>query len=329
MYSQECGVSRCISLTTPEMSLNDSSYWPCEWCAATDSVSVTTPPAANATGRLTTFAKAMVVRRSLTRRRKVSPAYHRMSASVASADWRCTSRRACAATARRRRRQCAAFSDRLHVLQRAGERRGPRLSILFLGGIVAQRRIVIDQRVDQLRGRRGHRACFERAVIEDVWAAGAHRLRVGVRQLGLADEYFVGHRPYRAELTILALCNRAGNLEPLADIAVLADALPHVGSGLVDRDLHRNRDVGRVGDDCRVGCWQCGWSGRLRCGRSSDTSDQQEREHDSIHSSSDERPPEGSLYVTNHRARSAPLTRSNTRSGGGSPFAFASSTALS
>src|SRR4029434_7228648 len=110
-----------------------------------------------------------------------------------------------ATTAWRWRRQRAAFGDRLHVLQRARERRRARLPILFLGGIVAQRRVVVDQRVDQLRRGRGHRPRFERAVIEDVRTARAHWLRVCIRELGLPDEDLVRDRPHSAELTILAL----------------------------------------------------------------------------------------------------------------------------
>ena len=194
-------------------------------------------------------------------------------------------------TARSRRRQRAALGDRLHVLQRARERRRPRQPIFFLGGIVAHRRVVVDQRVDQLRRGGGHRPRFERAVIEDVRTARAHRLRVGIRELGLADQDLVRDRPHGAELTILALGDRAGNLEPLADVAVLADALPDFGSRLVDCDLERNRDVGRIGDDggIRRGC---GLRRRGRClcrDRCRDACDDEQRAENSSHLPPDNR----------------------------------------
>ena len=65
--------------------------------------------------------------------------------------------------------------------------------------VVCHHRVVEDQRVDELRRRRGDGPCFERAVIEVVRAAFPHRLRVGVGKLGAADEDLAGHRADRAE----------------------------------------------------------------------------------------------------------------------------------
>jgi hypothetical protein len=44
----------------------------------------------------------------------------------------------------------AAFGERLHVVQRAGKLRSPRLNVLLPGGIVGQHGVVEDQRVNQL-----------------------------------------------------------------------------------------------------------------------------------------------------------------------------------
>src|SRR6185312_3158749 len=105
-----------------------------------------------------------------------------------------------------------------------------------------------EQRVDDLRRRRRHGTRFERAVVHVVAHALADRLRVGVRQLGPADENFVRDRPHRAELAVLAGEQRARlrHLEPLADVAVLADALPHLGGGTVHVDLHHDGVIGGV-----------------------------------------------------------------------------------
>src|SRR6185503_9955127 len=93
-----------------------------------------------------------------------------------------------------------------------------------------------------------HRPRFERAVVEVVRTAFAHRLRVGVRQLGLADEHLTANGPNGSELAVLACSDGAVHTQPLADVAVLAHALPHFRSWPIDRDLHRDGDIGRIGD---------------------------------------------------------------------------------
>ena len=70
--------------------------------------------------------------------------------------------------------------------------------------IVSQHRVVEDQGVHQLRGRRRHGPCFERAVVKVVRPAFSHGLGVGVGQVGLADEDFTGNRTYGPELAVLA-----------------------------------------------------------------------------------------------------------------------------
>ena len=61
-------------------------------------------------------------------------------------------------------------------------------------------------------------------------------------RISLAD------RSDRADLAVLAGDDRAGrNAQPLADVAVLADALPDFGGGTVHRDLQRDHHVRRVG----------------------------------------------------------------------------------
>jgi AraC-like DNA-binding protein len=82
--------------------------------------------------------------------------------------------------ARGRRRQRAALGERLHVLQRAREGCGPLLAILRPRGIVGQHRVVEEDRVHDLRRRRGDRPRLERAVIQVVRTAFTNRLRVGV-----------------------------------------------------------------------------------------------------------------------------------------------------
>src|SRR5262249_52747118 len=66
------------------------------------------------------------------------------------------------------------------------------------------------------------------------------------RQLGLADQDLSRHGPHGAELSVLAGRNGAGDLQPLADVTELADALPHLGGRPVDGDLQRNGSVGRI-----------------------------------------------------------------------------------
>src|SRR5581483_5502135 len=58
------------------------------------------------------------------------------------------------ASARRRRRQRAAFGERLHVLQRAHERRAAALHVLLARFLVGEHRVVEEERVDDLRRRR-------------------------------------------------------------------------------------------------------------------------------------------------------------------------------
>ena len=90
------------------------------------------------------------------------------------------------------------------------------------------------------------------------------------RVLRLADQHFVRDRTHRADFTFGARQHlaAAGNLQPLADVAVLADARPHLGGGLVDIDLERDRGVGRIlDDDVRVWRAAAGWRRRLRKSR--------------------------------------------------------------
>ena len=115
-----------------------------------------------------------------------------------------------------------------------------------------EHRVVVHKGVDELRRGRRDRACLQRAVVEVVGAPSPHRLRVGVREFGLPDQNLGGHRAHGAELAVLALRDGAGDLEPLTDVAVLPDPLPHLCRGPVDHDLHRERDVGRGGHYGRV-----------------------------------------------------------------------------
>src|SRR5262249_59889037 len=71
-------------------------------------------------------------------------------------------------------------------------------------------------------------------------------LRIGVRELGPAHEHLGAHSANGAKLAVRARCDLAPrrNLQPFADVAVLADALPHFRCRTVDCDFHRN---GRIG----------------------------------------------------------------------------------
>src|SRR5580765_1792046 len=143
------------------------------------------------------------------------------------------------------RRQRSAFGERLHVLHPAHERRAPPILVRLLRRIVRQIRVIEKQRVHELRCRRRHGTRFERAVVHVVALSFTDRLGVGVRELGLADEDFAPHRPHGAELAVFARRDRAGvrHLEPLADIAVFSDALPHFRGRTVDVDFHFHRRV--------------------------------------------------------------------------------------
>ena len=120
--------------------------------------------------------------------------------------------------------------------------------VRFAGGVVRQHRVVEEERVDELRGGRRHRPRLERAVIEIVRPAFSHGLGVGVGELGLSHQDLAADGTHGAEFTVLARGDRARDPQPLADIAELADALPHFGGGTVDGDFQRNGDVGRRGD---------------------------------------------------------------------------------
>ena len=85
-------------------------------------------------------------------------------------------------------------------------------------------------------------------MIEVVRPAVPHRLGVGVGELGLGHQHLAGDGTDGPEFTVLARGDRARDPEPFADIAILADALPHFGRWTVDGDFQGNGDVGRRGD---------------------------------------------------------------------------------
>jgi hypothetical protein len=74
------------------------------------------------------------------------------------------------------------------MVLRAFEPRAALRHVGLPGGGVSLVGDVVHQRVEQLRGLRGHGLRFQEAVIEVVELSVAHRLRVAVRQVGLADE---------------------------------------------------------------------------------------------------------------------------------------------
>ncbi len=123
-----------------------------------------------------------------------------------------------------------------------------------LAAVVARdQRIVVHQRVEHFRRLRRQRPGFQRAVIEIVGAAIANRLGVGVGILGLADQNLLAHRAHCADFAIRAGGDGAAgrNLQPLRNVAILADALPDFIHRLVDGDLHRDGNVGGILDRAR------------------------------------------------------------------------------
>ena len=83
-------------------------------------------------------------------------------------------------------------------------------------------------------------------MVKVIGAAGFHCLRVGVRQFRLAHKNFAGDGAYRAEFAVGARGNLAGDLQPFADVAKLADSFPNLSGRAVHRDFQWDRYIGRV-----------------------------------------------------------------------------------
>ncbi len=103
-------------------------------------------------------------------------------------------------SASRRRWECAALGQDLHIPERPREHRRPLCNVLLSRGGVGQTRVVKHQRVYQLRCGSRYRPRLQRAVVEIVRSAFPHRLRVGVGEFRLAYQNLVADRPHRCRL---------------------------------------------------------------------------------------------------------------------------------
>src|SRR5262249_58833827 len=113
------------------------------------------------------------------------------------------------AAARRSGRQSSAFGENFHVLEGLRELRSPPRLIAFAGRIIRQHGVIEHEGINELRRGRRQRPRFESSVIQIVWLAGPHWLRISVGKFGFSYEDLVGNGTHGANFTVLARSDRA------------------------------------------------------------------------------------------------------------------------
>src|SRR5262249_8605689 len=84
------------------------------------------------------------------------------------------------AAARRSGRQSSAFGEDFHILEGLRELRGPSRLVALAGRIIRQHGVIENERINELRRGRRQRPRLESSVIQIVWLAGSHWLRIGI-----------------------------------------------------------------------------------------------------------------------------------------------------